>query len=384
MSNLTYDTKREAQIPYHPFGSVIPGRTWSEPSLTGAYRFSFTGQEADNEIANDGDYYSFKYRIHDSRLGKFLSMDPLMKKYPYQSPYVFCENRVNDCKELEGAEGLNSTIYVTPAVYGITTVLTITNPAPISWQLSETNITVMGTATTRAQIPVDQFSTTTGGRMYRDGRTAFNSGWNVDRAGLFVWGTSTSSIAPQPILYSNTNDGVTRINTNGVNPVNTVLGTATFGTGALGTVPAFVGAVAPAVNNAMANANAAIGTTTPNAPTNNNIPIATNVPTALGPVNINSSVQTIGQTTVTGINNLTLTITGNPANTAQINTRAVALQTAFPGVTVVSNTTPAAAAGQVSVSFSHTQQTNIQTIATQQTTATTSNGSVIPKTIISR
>jgi hypothetical protein len=37
-------------------------------------------------------------------LGRFLSVDPLEKEYPWNSPYAFAENRVIDGKDLEGKE----------------------------------------------------------------------------------------------------------------------------------------------------------------------------------------------------------------------------------------------------------------------------------------
>ena len=45
-----------------------------------------------------------QYRIHDARLGRFLSRDPLAPDYPWNSPYAFSENRVVDRIELEGLE----------------------------------------------------------------------------------------------------------------------------------------------------------------------------------------------------------------------------------------------------------------------------------------
>lgn len=70
----------------------------------GTYRFGFQKQEIDNEFWNGA--ASFKYRMNDSRLGRFFSLDPLAKKFAYNSPYVFSENRVVDGIELEGAEVL--------------------------------------------------------------------------------------------------------------------------------------------------------------------------------------------------------------------------------------------------------------------------------------
>ncbi len=79
------------------------------PILNDDYRFGFNGQEKDNEIKGIGNSLSFKYRIYDSRLGKFLSVDPLEKEYPWNSTYAFAENRVIDGRDLEGAEWKKST-----------------------------------------------------------------------------------------------------------------------------------------------------------------------------------------------------------------------------------------------------------------------------------
>lgn len=44
--------------------------------------------------------------MHDPRFGRFFAVDPLFKKYAYNSPYAFSENRVIDGVELEGLEVL--------------------------------------------------------------------------------------------------------------------------------------------------------------------------------------------------------------------------------------------------------------------------------------
>ncbi len=79
----------------------MPGRG----SGGSSYRFGFQGQEHDDEIANvTGGHLFFKYRVHDARLGRFFSVDPLAPEYPHNSPYAFSENRVIDGVELEGLE----------------------------------------------------------------------------------------------------------------------------------------------------------------------------------------------------------------------------------------------------------------------------------------
>ena len=68
------------------------------------YRFGFQGQEMDNEVAGVGNSINYKYRVHDPRIGRFLSIDPLSDSYPWNSSYAFSENRVIDGVELEGLE----------------------------------------------------------------------------------------------------------------------------------------------------------------------------------------------------------------------------------------------------------------------------------------
>jgi RHS repeat-associated protein len=71
---------------------------------TNTYRYGFQRQESDNEISGEGNSYAFKYRMHDSRIGRFFAVDPLDKEYPWNSPYAFSENNVIDMIELEGLE----------------------------------------------------------------------------------------------------------------------------------------------------------------------------------------------------------------------------------------------------------------------------------------
>jgi RHS repeat-associated protein len=88
---------------YYPFGMQMPGREFSDVS---AYRYGFQGQETDKEWL--GGAVSYKYRVHDARIGRFLSVDPLARDYPHNSPYAFAENKVISHFELEGLEGVNA------------------------------------------------------------------------------------------------------------------------------------------------------------------------------------------------------------------------------------------------------------------------------------
>jgi RHS repeat-associated protein len=56
------------------------------------YRFGFNGMEQDNEVSGSGNSYDFGARIYDSRLGRWMSVDPLQQDYQGLSPYQFVAN----------------------------------------------------------------------------------------------------------------------------------------------------------------------------------------------------------------------------------------------------------------------------------------------------
>ncbi|NVN95012.1 MAG: hypothetical protein HXX18_06985 [Bacteroidetes bacterium] len=84
-------------------------------------RFGFNGQEKTDEVSGAGNHLDFKYRGYDPRTGRFWSVDPLFKDYPWNSTYCFAENDVIRSKDLEGAEKLIVTTMVHPNGVKITT-----------------------------------------------------------------------------------------------------------------------------------------------------------------------------------------------------------------------------------------------------------------------
>ena len=70
----------------------------------GGYRYFFNGQEGDNEVFGENSLFAFEYRMHDARLGRFWSVDPLAAKYPWNSTYAFAENSPVGYLEMEGLE----------------------------------------------------------------------------------------------------------------------------------------------------------------------------------------------------------------------------------------------------------------------------------------
>jgi RHS repeat-associated protein len=59
---------------------------------TSEYRYGFNGMEKDDEVKGSGNSYDFGARIYDSRVGRWLSLDPLEKKYPSLTPYNYVAN----------------------------------------------------------------------------------------------------------------------------------------------------------------------------------------------------------------------------------------------------------------------------------------------------
>jgi RHS repeat-associated protein len=83
---------------YYPFLMKMPGRN----NNSAGYRYQGQGQEEDNEFTEG--FLSFEYRVHDPRIGRFLSVDPLRINFPYYSPYHFASNNPIVAVDLEGLE----------------------------------------------------------------------------------------------------------------------------------------------------------------------------------------------------------------------------------------------------------------------------------------
>jgi len=102
-----YEAHLASAQDYYPFGMLEPGRNWN----IGNYRYGFNGKENDNEVKGEGNQQDYGMRIYDPRVGRFLSVDPLTKKYPMLTPYQFASNRPIDGVDLDGAEYKNKSAY---------------------------------------------------------------------------------------------------------------------------------------------------------------------------------------------------------------------------------------------------------------------------------
>jgi RHS repeat-associated protein len=87
-----------------PHYTSVPQSVVSRVCNGESYRYGFNGQMKVNEWAGLGNHLDFKFRGYDSRVGRFSAVDPLFKKYPWNSNYAFAENRVIDGIDLEGRE----------------------------------------------------------------------------------------------------------------------------------------------------------------------------------------------------------------------------------------------------------------------------------------
>ena len=81
---------------YYPFGAPINGRSFSSTE----YRCGFNGKENDDETQTQ----DYGFRVFDPRLGRFLSVDPLIADYPYYSSFQFSGNSPILSIDLDGLE----------------------------------------------------------------------------------------------------------------------------------------------------------------------------------------------------------------------------------------------------------------------------------------
>lgn len=91
---------------YYAFGSAIKELTYAYSSGgdTSKYRYGFNGEEGESALG-DGMVYDLGARFYDARLGRMFSLDPLMAKYPYWSPYSYCGNNPVLAVDMKGMGG---------------------------------------------------------------------------------------------------------------------------------------------------------------------------------------------------------------------------------------------------------------------------------------
>ena len=109
------------------FKKVVKGGLFNEEkTCTEKYRFGFNGKEKVNEIYGEGNEYDYGFRMYDPRIGRFFSVDPLSKHFPWWSPYAFAGNMPIVAIDMDGLE------VVIPFLPPSSPVLTIPRVTPLS------------------------------------------------------------------------------------------------------------------------------------------------------------------------------------------------------------------------------------------------------------
>ena len=129
----------------NPFGFLMDGRVFGGEK----YRFGFNGKACplfwrknDDEVKGDGNSLDFGARIYDTRLGRFLSIDPLSGNYPWYTPYQFAGNKPIWASDLDGAEEIIRNVYTWNGIpwFEITTYVKVENRAQDHTQRINNNL----------------------------------------------------------------------------------------------------------------------------------------------------------------------------------------------------------------------------------------------------
>lgn len=72
------------------------------------YRFGFNGKENVDEVYGvTGSFQDYGMRDYDTRIARFIKVDPLTKSYPWYTPYQFAGNKPIWAVDLDGLEEQN-------------------------------------------------------------------------------------------------------------------------------------------------------------------------------------------------------------------------------------------------------------------------------------
>ena len=83
---------------YSSFGAPLPGRTFEIQE----YKYGYNGKENDKETG----YQDYGFRMYDPNIGRFISVDPITKKFPDLTPYQFASNTPIQAIDLDGTEAV--------------------------------------------------------------------------------------------------------------------------------------------------------------------------------------------------------------------------------------------------------------------------------------
>jgi RHS repeat-associated protein len=89
-----------AATDYYSFGMVMENRDYSNSD----YRYGFNGKENDTDVKGKGNQQDYGMRVYDSRLGRFMSVDPASNKYPMLTTFQFSANQPITSVDIDGLE----------------------------------------------------------------------------------------------------------------------------------------------------------------------------------------------------------------------------------------------------------------------------------------
>ena len=98
----------------YPFGMQMDSRTMTNTGE--GYRFGFNGMEQDDEVKGSGNSLDFGARIYDTRIGRWMTIDPYSKMYPSHSTYSFVNNNPIVYYDVDGKAWLNFNVVNTKKV----------------------------------------------------------------------------------------------------------------------------------------------------------------------------------------------------------------------------------------------------------------------------
>lgn len=106
-----YEPDMVSATEYYPFGMPMRLATTSAAGEV-PYRYGFNGKEHDWEAKGWMNSVDYGFRVYDPRIGRFLSVDPLTKDFPWYTPYQFAGNKPIWAIDLDGLEEQTASTYV--------------------------------------------------------------------------------------------------------------------------------------------------------------------------------------------------------------------------------------------------------------------------------
>ena len=104
-----YEPRIVSANEYYPFGMLMRVGTTTTGQF---YRYGFNGKENDWEAKGWMNQVDYGNRVQDSRIGRWLSLDPLQKKYPNESNYAFVSNNPILYQDADGKDKIVRTTVI--------------------------------------------------------------------------------------------------------------------------------------------------------------------------------------------------------------------------------------------------------------------------------